>query len=298
MLRFITLAIVLLIASSAVFGRVRISGGSDAKPHQYPFYGGITASGLDKIICSGFFYKEDIFVSLANCQGIKYQVTDLLVYAGGNDRRCWDENVHCAVFQVVKTITHPQYSAKTLSNDIGVYLLKENITTTIQKHPNDTVKVSTIGIPDTTPPLNETAHGYLMGWGRLNVSATAGPYNLQSAEQAIIDDSYCNKADTAGKYQSDLMRCVNGTHGRGCMGDGGSALVIETENGMQAAAMFSFSLGNTDNICEEGTLHAYLNLVKYKKWIDQTVETLNGSPSLLPATYLVLLIVSLMAFVL
>ncbi|KAG2388784.1 hypothetical protein C9374_000223 [Naegleria lovaniensis] len=264
----------LLLSPMMVQSKPMISGGSQVvQSHQFPFYGGITLPGIDKIICSGFFYKEEYFISLANCQGNNYKVTDLLIYAGSNDRRCWDSNVPCAVFNVVSTVTHPGYSAKSLANDIGIYKLKDSISTVV-KNRSDVV-VSTLDITDELPAFNSTFYD-LMGWGRLNVSSSSGPYLLRTIQQTIVADTLCVNADTNGKYNPEIMKCVNGGGHGGCLGDGGSPLIFKNNTRYEAAAMFSFSLGNTDKICDEGTYHAYLHLPKYKKWIDETINSLES----------------------
>ena len=167
-----------------VEGKHLVSGGQEAVSHQFPFYGGLTVTGLDKIICSGFFYREDIFISLANCQGNKYKETDLIVIAGSNDRTCPSDKP-CATFNVEKTLTHPGYSAKTLENDIGIYLLKQNISQfdSIEQD----IRISAIDIADFIP-ANISVIYQFMGWGRENLSSTTGAQLLQTIDQTFVDN--------------------------------------------------------------------------------------------------------------
>ncbi|KAM6334153.1 LOW QUALITY PROTEIN: duodenase-1-like [Alca torda] len=113
--------LLLLLASAFLLvpwaGAGRIIGGSEAKPHSWPYmaYLSIRNELDDNIRCGGFLIRPDAVLSAAHCVAEETKVNITWTLGAHNVNR---KELSQQAFSVGQWLIHPNYSGDTLANDI------------------------------------------------------------------------------------------------------------------------------------------------------------------------------------
>lgn len=229
----------------------------------------------------------------------------LFVRAGEWDTRRNDEPSPHQNRQVQRTIVHPSYNPRTISNDIALLILAEPVR--LASH------INTICLPPPQHRFPPSGRCFVSGWGKDNYDGRFQAV-LKQVSVPLVDRATCQRA----LRRSGLGRlfrlhhsflCAGGEQGDSCRGDGGSPLVcpaersenantwpVEQENEDISAAedddsfvvaqhiRSSFGGGGDDAVveppfyqagivswgirCNEQVPAAYVNVASFRTWID------------------------------
>ncbi|CAG0892630.1 unnamed protein product [Cyprideis torosa] len=149
---------------------IRIVGGADARPGDFPYLVSITYTPLERHICGGTLISENYVLTAAHCLTFVDENAELEVVVG--EHHLDEEEPWSEIKQVEQIIVHPDYNEKTFQHDIG--LLK--LSTPVEFGLNRTeIGVACLCEPDTP----ETGDMIVAGWGRLEEFANTTDCGIQ-----------------------------------------------------------------------------------------------------------------------
>ncbi|NWW98810.1 TRY1 protein, partial [Caloenas nicobarica] len=157
------------------------------------------------------------------------------------------------LINAAKIIRHPNYSSKTLDNDILLIKLAEPAVLTRA--------VQTVPLPTSCVAAGTTC--LISGWGNLLSYGTQYPDDLQCLNAPVLSSSQCS-----GAYPGEItnnMICVGFLEGGkdSCQGDSGGPVVC---NG-QLQGIVSWGYG----CALRGYPGVYTKVCNYVSWIEETI---------------------------
>lgn len=225
-----------------------IIGGHEAKPHSRPYmaYLQIMDQGSGKM-CGGFLIREDFVLTAAHCLGSKINVT-----LGAHNIK--EQEKTQQIIPVVKTIPHPNYNSKTISNDIMLLKLKSKA--------KRTRAVKPLNLPRRNVKVKPGDSCYVAGWGKMGPMGKY-PNTLQEVELTVQKDQEC-ESYLKNYYDKASEICVGDPKSRNASfkGDSGGPLVCKKV----AAGIVSY--GHSDG----STPRAFTKVSNFLSWIKKTMK--------------------------
>jgi len=223
----------------------KIVGGQEATPHQFPWQVGLFFDGY---FCGGSIISEKYILTAAHCADGVFKHT---VVVGAHDIRASD-NLEITAYSPT---VHPEWSPSTLSNDLAILELSENI---------DFESLNGNARPNCLAQSGDYSgqKALVSGWGReSDTSSGIARYlnyvdNLPVMSQAECEDYWGNL--------NEGVVCIDTTGGHGsCNGDSGGPMSIPGPTYNQIGIV---SFGSAAG-CEIGAPAGFTEVSKYIDWI-------------------------------
>nr|AEO93271.1 trypsin-like serine protease [Apostichopus japonicus] len=238
-----------------------IVGGVDAYYGKWPWQVSIRvdyASGSGNYhTCGGTLINKDYVLTANHCFDPligKPDPTEYEIVVGNHREDTIDQ--HQESFYVAEIITHSDYRALTMDNDITLLKLTSSVTF------NDYIQ------PACLPSLNYGAgtDTWITGWG--NQETVIQKETLQEVSVPIIDTATCNQKTWYDGEVTDNMFCAGLAEGGkdSCQGDsGGPVVVVNTEGFYEVIGVTSWGYGCAD----AKNPGVYTRVFNYVDWIAQ-----------------------------
>merc|ERR1712141_914842 len=223
----------------------KIVGGVEATPHEFPWQVGLFFNGY---FCGGSIISEKYILTAAHCADGVFEHT---VVVGAHDIRASD-NLEIKAYSPT---VHPEWSPSTLSNDLAILELNENI---------DFESLNGNARPNCLAQSGDYSgqKALVSGWGReSDTSSGIARYlnyvdNLPVMSQAECEDYWGNL--------NEGVVCIDTTGGHGsCNGDSGGPMSIPGPKYNQIGIV---SFGSAAG-CEIGAPAGFTEVSKYVDWI-------------------------------
>ncbi|NXN28690.1 MCT1A protease, partial [Nycticryphes semicollaris] len=188
----------------------RIIGGSEAKPHSWPYMAYLSTG---KSRCGGFLIRPDAVLSAAHCVAGKTNV-NITVTLGAHNVTKRERSQQ--KFRVGHWVIHPNYSPDTSENDIMLLKLKPKARMTKQ--------VSYISLPSHNERVKPGTKCKVAGWGRTLRTGDVASV-LMEVDLEVQNDHVCE--DSLKNYLPESMICAGDMNGKKAFyqGDSGGPLV-------------------------------------------------------------------------
>ncbi|KAI0240908.1 Transmembrane protease serine 3, partial [Lamellibrachia satsuma] len=233
----------------------RIVGGSEAKPHSWPWQFSFVARGRGHI-CGGTILRNRWLVTASHCvYGGKADDYEVVV---GQHSRVKSESSK-RTHRIEEIIMHPKYDKPTTNNDIA--LLKLKIPIRFNKN------VTPICLPE--KDVTGDTLCVSTGWGA--TKNTGDNSVLRQVRVPIIDRNTCNGTDYYGGTVTDVMMCAGYPQGGkdSCQGDSGGPLVCRPDGGAwRLYGITSWGVGCAD----AGFPGVYTRVTRFLDWIEETIR--------------------------
>ncbi|CAG5043397.1 unnamed protein product [Parnassius apollo] len=242
----------------------RIVGGSPAAEGSVPYMVAMSSGFLLRsFMCGGSLISTRHVLTAAHCIAAVYSFGSLsssLRVTVGTNR--W--NTGGTSYTISRNVTHPNYAASTIKNDIGVLVVSSDVAL------SSTVQL----VPLSSDFIGEGVLSKAAGWGRIRQNGALSSVLLELFP-TTISGQRCQE-DVARRGLELNMRvppvepqielCVFHSAGHGmCNGDSGSALV-RADNGQQIGIV-SWGLP-----CARDAPDMFVRVSAYINWIIQAIS--------------------------
>ncbi|XP_042677594.1 chymotrypsin-like protease CTRL-1 [Centrocercus urophasianus] len=229
----------------------RIINGQNAVSGSWPWQVSLqTRSGSH--FCGGSLINKNWVVTAAHCE---FNPSSHVVVLGEYNLNSQSESVQ--VKTVSKAVTHPNWNAYTLNNDI--MLLKLSSAAQLGS------RVSSVCLAAANLALSDTQQCVTTGWGRISTTSNALASRLQQVSLPLVSQSQCRRY--WGTSITSAMLCAGGAGASSCQGDSGGPLVYQSGNVWTLIGIVSW--GNSN--CNVRTPAVYTRVSYFRNWIDQIV---------------------------
>ncbi|NXC50705.1 CTRL protease, partial [Penelope pileata] len=229
----------------------RIINGQSAVSGSWPWQVSLQTR-LGSHFCGGSLIDENWVVTAAHCEFSPYSH---VVVLGEYDRSSSGENVQ--VKTVAKAITHPNWNANTLNNDIA--LLKLSSPAQLGS------RVAPVCLPSANLVLSSSEEAVTTGWGRISTISNTLATRLQQVALPLVSQSQCQLY--WGSSITSSMLCAGGAGASSCQGDSGGPLVYQSGDAWTLIGIVSWGSSN----CNVRTPAVYTRVSQFRSWIDETV---------------------------
>ncbi|GJQ70815.1 hypothetical protein Trydic_g742 [Trypoxylus dichotomus] len=221
-------------------GDHRIVGGIDAEDGAFPYQ--ISLRWHGRHICGGSILNERYILTAAHC--IHRQIPENLTVVTGSNNL----NEGGDTYKVEKIIEHKGYLPQTITNDIALIKLQEDV-----KY-GDKVKPINLPEKDTGCDVELT----LSGWGTTTFPGEI-PNKLQTIKLISVSNVKCTLDHPGGILPTNI--CTLNKKGEGaCHGDSGGPLVYEDYQ----VGVVSWGIP-----CAKGKADVFTRVYSYLKWIEE-----------------------------
>lgn len=196
----------------------RIVGGVDAIAHSWPWIINLTFGGY---VCGGTIIDDTTVLTAAHCcDGFQNRVRHVKGTIG--DHRYDKIDAGEQEFKATRVVTHPDYSRRTIANDICVVKFP-----TMDLNYRKTAARACLPPAGWTPPDGQRC--WSAGWGIMSNGKPADV--LQEVDLEIISDEKCEKTKNSGYLVEGAMMCAGWLEGGkdGCQGDSGGPLICAND---------------------------------------------------------------------
>ncbi|KAK3878927.1 hypothetical protein Pcinc_016470 [Petrolisthes cinctipes] len=230
---------------------LKIIGGRPAQPGEWPWQV-VILNKYHEAFCGGTVVGSRWVLTAAHCVRRKLFVRlaehDLAVREGPEME-----------YKVWRSITHPQYDATTVDNDVALLELPEDVAGS---------GVGPACLPEQGAPLPVGEACTIIGWGKERNTHIFGTDVLHEAEVPIISHSLCSSV-YRDYYITDNMFCAGDSRGRvdSCAGDSGGPLLCRRQNRWYIYGITSFG----DGCGKRGKFGIYARVSNYRHWIQSVM---------------------------
>nr|XP_031527511.1 coagulation factor IX isoform X3 [Vicugna pacos] len=232
---------------------IRIVGGKDAKPGQFPWQ--VLLKRKTTAFCGGSIINEKWVVTAAHCiePGVK-----ITVVAGEHNTEETEPTEQTR--NVVRAIPHHSYNASVnkYNHDIALLELDEPLTL------NSYVTPICIADKEYTNTFLKFGSGYVSGWGKVFSRGRTASV-LQYLSVPLVDRATCLRSTKFTIYSN--MFCA-GYHEGGrdsCQGDSGGPHITEVEGTSFLTGIISWG----EECAVKGKYGIYTKVSKYVNWIKE-----------------------------
>jgi len=230
-----------------------IVGGSEAKPHQFPWQVGIFMDGA--YFCGGSVISDEYILTAAHCAD---GFSSFEVIIGAHEVKNPSEEGHLET-TTGEAFVHPGWDSWDLANDMAILKV-------------DKISFNDYVSPICLPSQSEVGEAFVgetmtvSGWGRESDSSSSIARFLNFVSAPIISNKECN--DVYG-IVGDGVICISTDGGKGtCNGDSGGPLVMENSSktyNQYGVVSFGASAG-----CEAGYPAGFTRVTEYLDFIADT----------------------------
>jgi len=219
----------------------RIVGGQETGVHEYPWQVALTGKSSNRPYCGGSIIADSWIVTAAHCVS-RNTASNSDVVIGEHD---WTSSTETTVKDrrsIFQTIQHPQYSSRTLNNDIALVQLASPITF------NSDNKVAPVCLPPPTQLFSDV-NAIITGWGTLT-SGGSQPAKLQEVTIPTMTNTKCTRKYGSGMITNNMICAGVDAGGKdSCQGDSGGPMVAKTSDSspsMSLIGIVSWGYGCAD----------------------------------------------------
>ncbi|XP_062543869.1 clotting factor G beta subunit-like [Armigeres subalbatus] len=258
--------------------RSLITSAYDVQPGDYPWHTAIYQEVPIRLyICGGTLVGQSVVITSAHCvtvPGLRTAraIDELVVKVGKHLLDVEGDHEHERGLSSI--IIHNEFSSDKHDNDIALLITKEP------------VQYGKFVQPACLPVFSLTSDnivGTIVGWGfteKKNISNA-----LKAANAPIVSRAACIASNQAvfATTLTNMMFCAgyrNGTNA--CNGDSGGGLFRNVRGSWYLLGIISFTAARqeNENLCSATDYTAYIDVVKYKRWIKENSVSSFGSPCL------------------
>jgi len=237
----------------------RIVGGEEAADGEFPWQVSLRSIGAlgATHFCGGSIIDKDWVLTAAHCCAGQVPAS-MHVVAGGIKLNNFENEEEPR--NIDHIISHPNYSASTITNDACMLKLKESL--------EWTEFVKPIALPAAGQETPAGTECIVTGWGTLSEGAFGLPNVLHKVTVPVVSDEDCNGAYSANGYTvADSMICAGEEEGGkdSCQGDSGGPFVC----GEELVGIVSWGIG----CARKGYPGVYTQNSYFMDWIMETMAT-------------------------
>ncbi|XP_021698853.1 chymotrypsinogen B [Aedes aegypti] len=258
--------------------RSLITNAYNVQPGDYPWHTAIyQVVPIRQYICGGTLVGQSVIITSAHCVTVQGQseardIDELVIKVGKHLLNVKSE------FELERElssiIVHSEFSSDKHDNDIALMITKE---------PLEYGKFVQPACLPTFSLTRDNAVGNIVGWGFTNKKSISNV--LKAANAPIVSRALCVKSNPS-VFSSTLtneMFCAgyrNGTNA--CNGDSGGGFFRFVEGNWYLVGITSFTAAKqqNENLCSSTDYTAFIDVVKYKRWIEENSVSSFGSPCL------------------
>ncbi|GLV45874.1 uncharacterized protein CBL_11671 [Carabus blaptoides fortunei] len=238
-----------------------------AEPTEWPWHTAILEKANHIYICGASLIDEHWILTAAHCVDnyVSHNgVRSITARLGEFDVRNNAEFHRHEEYDFAYIILHPEFSNRTLQNDIALLRLRFPV----QRRPN----IDFVCIPKIGMDFDSKQNCFVTGWGRRSQSAKHSEI-LKEVEVPLwpkIRCDYALKSHFGTNYSlPDTVLCAGAEGNDACDGDGGGPLVCEDTGQWYQVGVVSFGLG-----CgEKDTPGIYTKLNVLEPWIRNIIQS-------------------------
>lgn len=254
---------------------IRVVGGKDAKPGQYPWQVGIwhrpTYGNLNALLgpfCSGTLITKNAIITAAHCFKKRINPADFYVRLG--DVNIQKQEPGEIRRNIKKIILHKNFHLPTFANDIALIILKEPVR-----------RFTKFIKPACLPEKKEFPTAcHISGWGKTSEDGPR-PDILQHVKLPVVSYKRCNKAykalfdDRTDEIITNSMICAGYDEGKkdACQYDSGGPLSCKEKVGLMKGRFFVNGIVSFGSGCARAQSYGvYTNVFNYIHWIRKTLN--------------------------
>ncbi|KXJ79394.1 hypothetical protein RP20_CCG001195 [Aedes albopictus] len=258
--------------------RSLITNAYDIQPGDYPWHAAIfQVIPLQQYICGGTLVGQSVVITSAHCVtvpglGVARAIDDLVIKVGKHLLNVQGDFEHERGLSSV--IIHNGFSSDKHDNDIALLITKE---------PVQYGKFVQPACLPTFSLINDDALGTIVGWGFTEKKSISNV--LKAANAPIVSKAACVTSNPTvfSTTLTNQMFCAgfrNGTNA--CNGDSGGGFFRFVRGSWYLVGITSFTAARQqdENLCSSTDYTAYIDVVKYKRWIKENSDSSFGSPCL------------------
>jgi len=202
----------------------KIVGGAPATPYSWPWQGMMcmtTTPSNCALRCGSSLIDNSWILTAAHCvDGYTTQPTRFYIQLGSFDNRQMEAGE--VQVQVAQIFMHPQYNARTQTNDVALMRLSSPVTYTNHIRP--------VCLPTTVDEFLVAGKGvFVTGWGTTSSGGSTSP-TLRQVIVPTITMAQC-RSNYGASNIDDTMICAGQSGKDSCQGDSGGPLVVKRANG-------------------------------------------------------------------
>ncbi|CAO1364158.1 unnamed protein product [Diamesa serratosioi] len=233
---------------------IRVVGGTESRPHQFPFLVGLilTVNDGKQSLCGGSIIGKNHILTAAHCIENIYKI-DVLA---GIHNVFEDKPIYHAEVYERDFLMHFAYNSGTLENDIALIYLQKPIPLSNFMNP--------VALPTHNQAMNQFTGTVITiaGWGKYSDSSPDLASRLRFVQTTVISNAECRRIYM--DYIKPTNMCVSGARGRSsCNGDSGSGVTALINGRIVLLGIVSFGVKN----CEAGFPPSFTRVTSYLSWI-------------------------------